>query len=226
MKKVLITWWSKWLWLEISNLLLSKWIEVVSLSRTKADNSSEHIFTDFLKNESIDSAINEVLEKYPDFDALILCAWGWEIEEIWEIKEESLENTIKLNLNSNILIADKLLDKINENWADIVVIWATIWYKANKFMPVYSIAKWWLRWFVENIREACKWTNSRIINIVPWGLNTESNIWPEWRETIIAKKTGKEVWSLLDASELAKLVYYFLSLPKNMEVSEIIVNRK
>ena len=225
MKKVLITWWSRWLWLEISHTLLSQWIEVISLSRTKPNNKSGHIYIDFLKNKSVDGAIEKVLEDHSDFDTLILCAWGWEIEEIWEIKESSVENTMSLNLNSNISIANKLWDKIKQNWADIVVIWATIWYKSNTFMPVYSIAKWGLRWFVENLREYCKWTPSRVIHVVPWGLNTESNIWPEWRETIISKKTWKQINSLIDVREVSELIYSFLSLSKNIEISEVIVNR-
>lgn len=226
MKKVIITWWSKWLWLEISNMFLSKWIQVISLSRTKANNDSIHITTDFLKSESIDLAINEIKNKHLDFDVIILCAWGWEIEEIWEIKENSIDNTMSLNLNSNILIINKLLGIIKDNWADIVVIWATIWYKANKFMPVYSITKWGLRWLVENIREVLKWSESRVINVVPWWLNTESNIWPNWRETIISKITWKEIGSLIDPKKVSELIYNFLSLPKNIEISEVIINRR
>lgn len=226
MKKVLIIWWSKWLWLEISNLFLSNWLEIISLSRTKSDNNAKHIFVDFYKVDTILLAVEEILKKYWDFDTVILCAWGWEIEEIWEIKEESLENTMSLNLNSNILLIDKLSSKIKENQADIVIIGATIWYKANKYMPVYSIAKWWLRGLVENLREFFKSTKTRVINIVPWWLNTDSNIWPNWRETLISKRTWKEIWSLIDAKEVAKLTYNFLNLPKNIEISEIIINRK
>jgi len=55
-------------------MLLSKEVEVVSLSRTKADNESTHIFTDFLKSESIDLAIKEIKNNYSDFDTIILCA--------------------------------------------------------------------------------------------------------------------------------------------------------
>jgi len=34
------------------------------------------------------------------------------------------------------------------------------------------------------------------------------------------------VSSLIDAKEVAGLIFNFLSLPKNMEISEVVINRK
>ena len=43
-------------------------------------------------------------------------------------------------------------------------------------------------------------------------------------------KLGEEICNiislLIDAKEVAGLVYNFLSLPKNMEISEVVINRK
>lgn len=205
MKRVIITWWSNGLWLELSNLFLAHNVEIICLSRNKSNNNSVHIPVDLTREENINWAIDIILEKYQDFDALILCAWGWFIEEMDELDSENINDTIELNLTSNIKIVNKLFPVIKKNESDIVVVWATIWYKANKFMPVYSIAKWWLRGFVENIRDFCKWTKSRVLHVSPGWMNTKSNIWPEWRETIIAQKTGKVVSSFIDSKEVAGL---------------------
>jgi NADP-dependent 3-hydroxy acid dehydrogenase YdfG len=61
--------------------------------------------------------------------------------------------------------------------------------------------------------------------ISPWWLNTSSNIWPEGRETKIAELYGKEIGTMLDTGKVAKFVYSLIKLPKNMEVSEVIINR-
>lgn len=226
MKKALITWWTKWLWLEISKVLSSEGIEVVSLSRNPIDDLSSHLKVDLTSPDSIDSTLSQIKDFHSEFDYLILCAWDWEVESFWEINIENIQETINLNLSSNIQIVNWLLNLIEKNSADIIVMWATIWYKSNIFMPVYSIAKWWLRGFIENIREKFKNTKTRIINVAPWWLNTDSNIWENWREKLISKITWKENLSLIDAWKLASLIYSIISLPKNTEVSEIIINRK
>lgn len=60
----------------------------------------------------------------------------------------------------------------------------------------------------------------------PGGMNTESNIGPHGRETIIAQKKGKSVPQLMDSREVANHIVSLTSLPKNMETPEVIINKK
>ncbi len=93
-------------------------------------------------------------------------------------------------------------------------------------MPLYSVAKRWLRGLIENWRQGLKGTASRVILVSPWWLDGESNLGPDGRETKITQITGKGPGIMLSTGEVAKFIMSIYQLPKNMEVSEIIINRK
>jgi NADP-dependent 3-hydroxy acid dehydrogenase YdfG len=132
----------------------------------------------------------------------------------------------QVNIIGQSYLLSELSWLIKKNNTDLVFIWATIWYKWNEFMPMYSITKWWTRGLIENWRNELKNTKSRVIWIHPWWLNTESNIWENGRETIISNMTWKKVGNVIDVDSLSHLILNFFELPKNMEVSEVIINRK
>jgi NADP-dependent 3-hydroxy acid dehydrogenase YdfG len=79
---------------------------------------------------------------------------------------------------------------------------------------------------IENCGLALKSSACRVIGVSPWWLTTSSNIWPKGRETKIAQLTGKTVGTLLDVSKVAEFIHSLTELPKNMEISEVIINRK
>ncbi|HMY80665.1 MAG TPA: SDR family NAD(P)-dependent oxidoreductase [Candidatus Absconditabacterales bacterium] len=162
-----------------------------------------------------------------DIDSIICCAGGGPIESFHEITEGSLDKTINLNLNAYIYLLSSLALFIKKHDIDIVLIGATIGFKANDHMPAYSISKRGLRGLIENLRSYMKESNSRIIGIHVGGMSTESNIGPSGRETLISKKTGKNIpTSLIDPKDVALLIKVFLELPKHVEVSELILTKK
>ncbi len=225
-KRVLITWSSSWLWLEIAKYYKNKWYEVVWISRTKWEYDSIHLSTSFIEKESIEHAVKMIKENYSEFSQIVCCAWIGYIEDIDALDYEHDEEVFKVNIIGQSYLLSQLITNIKKNETDIVFIGATIWYKANEFMPMYSVTKWWLRWMIENWRLKLKNTSCRVLWIHPWWMNTDSNIWPNGRETTIWKITGKQPWSLINKEVISELVYNFTSLPKNMEISEVIINRK
>lgn len=226
MKKIIITGTSSWLWKELSKVFLEKWYEVIGISRNNPHGEKKYISTDFTDERSISQAIDIIKEKYSDFSCIICCAWIWYIEKLDNIDFKHTEEMFRVNLLGQNYLLSWLSSLIKENNADLVFIGATIWYKWNEFMPMYSMTKWAIRGLIENWRNELKSKKSRVIGIHPWWLNTNSNIWENWRETIISHMTWKEIWSLLDVNSLAHLILNFFELPENMEVSEIIINRK
>ena len=226
MKKVIITWASNWLGLEISKVFIEKWYEVIWLSRTKPAINITHLPTDFTNEKSILKSVEEIKEKYSDFSHIICCAGIWYIEKLDNINYEHTEEIFKVNITGQWYLLSKLSEQIRKNNSDLVFVGATIGYKWNEFMPMYSVTKWWLRWLIENRRNELKNSSCRVIWIHPGWMDTESNIGPEGRETLIGKMTWKSVWTLLDKNAISNLIYNLIDLPKNMEVSEVIINRK
>ncbi len=226
MKRVIITWGSAWLWLAMSSALVQKWYEVVCLSRTKPNIPVIHVPVDLLSDESIQQAVATIKNDYATFDVLILNAGGWEIQWFGSFTREAIDNTISLDLTSQIKLVNWLLDTIKANGADIIDIGATIAFKANEHMPVYSMAKWGMRWFVENLRAYLKSTPCRVIAVHPWWMDTESNVGPRGRETIVAQNTWKTLSTMMSTDAIAAFAVSLLDLPKNIEISEAIINKK
>lgn len=227
MRKAIITWASQWLWLELCKHFIKQWYQVIWLSRSRPIiENIIHLETNFSDKENIEIISKKILSEHWEFDTIIHCAWIWYIENIEKTDYDHTEEMFQVNITWQHHLLSLLSSKIRSNNVDIVFIWATIWYKANEFMPLYSVTKRWLRWLVENRRANLKGTKSRVLHISPGWLQTESNIWPNGRETIISKSTWKPVGQFMEPSIIAEFIYSTLQLPKNIELSEIIINRK
>lgn len=226
MKKFVVIGSSSGLWYEISKELYEWWSEVIWFARTSSDLLITNLIGDLTIEKDLESLITTI-KSNGDISGIIFCAWSGYIEKFDNMNWAHIDETFQLNLLSQLKLLSKLLPFIKENWIDIVDIGATIGYKWNDFMPAYSTSKWWLRWLLENLRLELKSSTARVIGVHPWWMNTESNIGLNGRETIIAKLTWKETTTkLMNTADIAKLVISFLNLPKNIEVSEIIINRK
>lgn len=227
MKTAIITWASSWLWLELCKIFVAQWYQVIGLSRSKPIiDTVIHIPTDLSDKDSIEHTAEKITTEYTQFHTIINCAGIWYIEDIDSTDYNHTQEMFQVNIIWQHHLLSLLSSNIRSNNADIVFIWATIGYKANEFMPLYSVTKRWLRWLVENRRANLKDTQSRVLHISPWWLQTESNIWPDGRESIISLKTWKKIWVFMDPTIIAEFIYSTLQLPKNIELSEVVINRK
>jgi len=218
MQRVLLTGWSEWLGYAIWELLIEQGIEVICLSRKKPNLKVIHLPTDLRDELSIQESINKIKWQYMLFDALINCAWVLEIQWLWSVDYKKTSDVFAVNVIAPLILCSWLIDVIIWNEADIVNIGSTVWFKAYPSQAAYGASKRALRWLNENLQLELKNTTSRVI-----GCN------PGWfQSTIFQKATGvvNDLSWYMDPKELAKIVYYALSLPKNMEISEIIINRK
>ena len=218
MKRVIITWWSEGLWLELSKLFLEKWFEVVCLSRHKPAIDVVHIKTDLTDEKSIQHAVETLKTSFWEFTYLINCAGVLNIEALGEIKYQNMENLIKVNTLAPIILVSWLLDNIKKSEADIVNIWSTVWFKAYEKQCTYGASKWAVRGITENFQLELKDTKCRVI----W-------FYPGWFQSKIFEKATwikTDLSAFMDPKELAKFMIQILELPKNMEVSEVIIKRK
>ncbi len=96
---------------------------------------------------------------------------------------------------------------------------STVGLKAYIEQAVYGASKWAMRGFSANLQLELKDTPCRVISFCVGGFNSN-----------IAKKvTGQDIkdpenW--MNPVDIAKYMKQTLDLPKNMEVSEVIINRK
>lgn len=218
---IIITGASDGLGLAIAKLLTSKGKKVVSLSRSKPqDEIIEWIKTDLTDNRSIATTARTILDRTDPIEALINCAAVTSYEDLNALTPLELDRMFKTNVTAPMYLTSQLLDRLKQDGADIVNIGATIALKSGYAQQsVYSTTKWALRGFTQNLSDDLKQTACRVISVLLGGFNSRMH----------EKVTGKPIadpdnW--MSVEDIARCISQILELPKNMEISEIIINRK
>ena len=218
MKRIILTWASSGLGASLAEVFHDAGYEVIGLCRTRPADFINWIETDFLDDNSLESAIKEIKSSYSNFDVLVLSAGIMQLDPIGEINKWRAEDLLKINVLTPWYIVSELINLIKTNEADIVNVWSTVWFKAYESQAFYGASKWAVRWLDEYLRLELKKSKVRVIGFNPGWFKSE----------IVKRATWKQIdlSPYMEPSELAKLLFQLIQLPKNMEVSEIIINRK
>ncbi len=193
---------------------------VVNISRRECAVADFNLLHDLTKGEEINAAANEVAAIEEPLEVIINNAGVYSEEPIGQITEDTIKQLMATNVKSNILLTSGLIDRIRADETDIVNILSTAATKGNPAHAVYAASKWAQRGYAESLQDALKATKSRVINVMPGGMQTK----------LFEKDLGNdptangEYW--MDPKDIAKLVKQLLDLPKGVEVSEIVINRK
>ena len=218
MKKIIITGASDGLGKELGKICVENNIEVVCISRTKPDYKAVHIKTDLANEKSIINCANEIKKNHPKFDALVNCAGLISIQKANVITYKELENLMKVNSLAPIFLTSQLFDLTKENEADIMNVGSTVGTKAYADQSAYGTSKWGLRGTSKNLQIELKNTKCRVIQFNPGGMNT--NFFGKY------KGNNESYPDMMKPKDIAEVMFYILSLPKQLEVSEILINRK
>ena len=216
MKKAIITGASGTLGKEISKLLIKKEYKIINISRNESKLAT-NIKTDLTKDEDINQAIEIINKEHKDFNLLIHCSGVLHHNKIGEIKNKEIDDDFSVNIIGVIKLTDKLIPLIKENKGDIVIIGSSGSFKGSADSPVYNSAKHAVLGYVRSLQELLKKEGVRVIGFYPGGFKGQFHI---------KAQSPLEQETLMDPKDLAKLIVSFIELPKNTEVSEIIVNRR
>ncbi len=218
MKKIIITGASDGLGREFAKLCIAEGIDIVSLSRKQPDYPCVHIATDLLDQHSIKAAVKAVREQHADFDALVNCAGVSSIRETETIDYDELERLMKVNLMAPMFLIAQLLPLIKDNEADILNVGSTAGTKGNVKECAYGASKWGLRGVSQSLQSALANTKCRMMQFNPGGMQT--GFFDKFSENLV--NTG----AFMHPADVASVMLYALKLPKQLEISEIIINRK
>lgn len=217
-KCVIITGASTGLGLELAKEFYARGIRVVGISRTKPLLPIEYIKADLSKEQNIDKVVKIIKKKYPVFDCLINCAGITTIEQFGEMNYKTVERIFKVNVLAPLLLTSGLIDIIKKNEADIVNIGSTLGFKAYEKYCAYGTSKWAVQGINESLQLHLKDSKSRVI-----GFNSGRFMSKLYEHAGVARSTS---CTYMNPRELAKLMIVILKLPKEMEVSKIIINCK
>ena len=182
----------------------------------------DNILCDLSIEKDIENAVAEIKKNYSKFDVLINNAAIVGYSKINEIDYEKFEKTWKVNTIAPLYIISRLFDLIVENEADVINICTTHSQHAHPGIEnqlAYVATKYGLRGGSYNISMELKKTKSRLVHVYMGGFQSKMH-----EKDYGNVMTDPENW--MKPSELAELIVYLLNLPKQIEISEITVNRK
>lgn len=204
---------------ELAKLYKEDGKKVVNVSRSKCAVADINLLHDLTKGPEIIAAAEAIKKMDEPLEAVINCAGVLSIQSLDSINEEEVQRVMATNVKATILLVSNLIDKIKEDGADIVNVSSSIGNKAYVDQAVYGASKWAVRGFTANLQVELKDFPCRVISFMPGGFKTK----------LFEKATGTDnttTGSWMEAADVAKALKQTLDLPKNMEVSEIIINRK
>ncbi len=88
----------------------------------------------------------------------------------------------------------------------------------RKNSPLYAASKWAERGYTKSLQEELADTRCRVISFCPGGIQTKMF------EKYLGTDITKDSW--MQPEDIAMFIKQILDLPKNMEVSEVVINRK
>jgi NAD(P)-dependent dehydrogenase (short-subunit alcohol dehydrogenase family) len=170
--------------------------------------------------KSLENAADTILRDHSDFGVLVNCAAIVGREEINQITYPVFEKAWKINAIAPLYLTSRLLDAIIKNEADIISVGTTHDSKAGTpDQLAYVSTKWGLRGGSGNISAYLSKTKSRLLHIHLGGMNTKLH-----EKDYRAKIDDPAAW--MSPKDIADIFMYLLSLPKQIEISEITINRK
>lgn len=208
--------------LALANILAAKGKKVLSLSRTVPKSrikriSIDHIPCDLTIEGSINAAAQAVLTLDEPIEALVHCAGVFGEQHVGELTGRDLALMFTTNIIGPELLTARLLERLKQDKSDIVTVASTAAFKGNPGQAAYGSSKWAMRGFAQVLREEVRESGCRVISFCPGGMETD-----------FFQKAGaaQDPKGWMQPADVANFMWQILCLPKNMEVSEVIINRK
>lgn len=192
---------------------------VVNISRRPCEYARVNLLHDLSQADEIEKAAIEITAIEEPLEAIINCAGVMSVQPLGEITADEVKRVMTTNVESAILLVSKLANRITADGTDIMNVASTVGLKGYVNQAVYGASKWAMRGFSANLQVELKNTPCRVISFCVGGFKSD----------IAKKATGQELsdpenW--MDPKDIAIYMKQILDLPKNMEVSEAIINRK
>ena len=204
--------------LALAKVLAKKGVRIVSLSRSKPKAKGvEHIPCDLTNEGSINAAAEQVLAIGESIQALVNCAGIYGEEPVEALTGRSLALEFTTNIIGPEILTSRLFERLVLDGADIVNVSSIMATRGDDYAAAHTSSKWAMRGFSRVLQTRLKDTPCRVVSFCPGAMNTG-----------IFKKGGVD----FDASEcmqpadVAQFMVQILALPKNMEVSEVLINCK
>lgn len=205
---------------ELTQLFVADQRAVMNVSRTANPEATYNVQADLSTDEGIVAATREILDMDEPLEVLINCAGVLSLEKLSELSAGELDRLYAVNMRAPILLTSRLIERITHDATDVVNINSTAGRWPYRGQVSYDASKWALRGFTEDLRLELAESDARVIGIYPDMF--ESDI----AQKIPGKTVPKSKHPAMDAKELASIIKHTVDLPKNMQVTDLVIERK
>lgn len=233
-KTIVVTGASDGIGREIALNLAGKGVKVVLLARDEQklqsvqaeiiaqQGSAEYLVCDLSESDRVKTAAAEILQRFPEVTGLINNAGVWQkLNQLDEISDEVIEAVLQTNLRGLILLTKYLLPTFRQAAEAVIVnVSSRSGHSAQPGQSVYSATKWGVRGFTQVLHTDLADSSVRVAGIYQGGTNT--GLFHKAGETWPAEK----LQSFIPANELAEVVAFVVSRPKQIWLTEVRIENK
>lgn len=219
-KAVIVTGGSDGLGGALVDSLIASGFRVVNVSRRKNDKAQANILCDLSTADGIKNATDSILKMNEPLRAIIYSAGVLSFGDAASLDDAEYERVFSINTKAPMLMTSALLDKLEADKADIVIINSVAGIQSYPAQIIYNSSKAALHSYTKDLRETLSATESRVIGVYPGMLDTDM------AQKIPDRAMPKSKHPTIKPAELADYIVYTINLPKVMEVSDIVINRK
>jgi 3-oxoacyl-[acyl-carrier protein] reductase len=208
---------------ELTQVMINDGYSVVGISRRKSSIDSpklKNLEYDLSQKEQIDEVIDMIKTNHHKFVALIFAAGTLTAHAIDNLDYVEIERLFKVNTFAPMVIESALLPEIKNNGADIINITTIALFNYYPAFAEYSATKAAIAKFTQDLQKELFDTPSRVIDFCPSGFT--SDIY----KVMTGDKVNRDESLQMKSADLAELILYTLKLPKRIEITKILINRK
>lgn len=190
-----------------------------ALSDTHGD-SVIPLVIDLLDPKDCASLLPRVLEMTGQLDILHANAGTYVGGDLADADTGAIDRMLNLNINVVMKnVHDVLPHMIERGTGDIIITSSLAAHFPTPWEPVYASSKWAINCFVQTVRRQVFKHGIRVGSISPGPvISALLSDWPAEK-----LKEARESGSLLEASDVAEVVTFMLTRPRNMTIRDVVM---
>ena len=194
--------------------------KVMNISRRANDLADYNVSCDLSTEKGIATAVDEMKNSSEPLEAIIISAGVFSFKDVGDLDAAEYARTFDINTKAPLLLVSPLIEKIKEDETDVIIINSTAGIRSYTHQTLYNASKAALHSFTKDLRAELAETASRVIGIYPGMIDTDL------AQKLPEGPLPKSKHAMIDPTVLADYILYTQRLPKSIEVSNIILDRK
>jgi ribitol 2-dehydrogenase len=175
---------------------------------------------DLLDTEACAALVPRVLETTGKIDILHANAGIYVGGDLVDAETDEIDRMLNLNINVVMKnVRDCLPHMIERGSGDIVVTSSLAGHFPTPWEPVYASSKWAINCFVQVMRRQLFKHGIRVGSVSPGPVITA--LLDDWSEQKL--NDAKDAGSLIEASEVADVVMFMLTRPRNVTIRDVVI---